>query len=100
MKRFLSIFVLASWLAAVPCFSQSKTVEIFVTSWCPYCMRLESFLKKNDIDYTRYDVERDAKGARIFTELGGEGVPLSRVGKQVIHGFDPERILAALNTDA
>ena len=71
-------------------------VEIFVTSWCPYCRRLESFLKQSRIDYTRYDVEADAKGAQIFEELGGTGVPVARVGKKVIYGSDPERIIAAL----
>lgn len=70
--------------------------EIFVTSWCPYCRQLESLLKKNKVEYTRYDVEQDPQGARLFAELGGEGVPLFRVGKKVIHGYDPGGILAAL----
>ncbi len=76
--------------------AQNTKVEIFVTSWCPYCRKLETFLKKNQIVYTRYDVETDAKGAEIFERLGGSGVPMSRVGKEVIHGYDPEGILAAL----
>ena len=63
-------------LAAPP-----KKVEIFVTSWCPYCRKLEAFLKQSQIEYTRYDVEKDEKGARLFEDLGGEGVPLVRVGK-------------------
>lgn len=76
--------------------ARTAGVEIFVTSWCPYCRKLENFLKTNRIDYTRYDVEADAKGAAIFEKLGGEGVPMVRVGKIVIQGYDPERILAAL----
>ncbi len=71
-------------------------VDIFVTSWCPYCRHLEDFLKKHQISYTRYDVENDAKGAQIFEAIGGTGVPVARVGKSVIHGYDPDRILAAL----
>ena len=74
----------------------SGKVEIFVTSWCPYCRKLESFLKSHDIPYTRYDIEADAKGAQIFDKIGGTGVPVSRVGNEVIHGYDPERILEAL----
>ena len=73
-------------------------VEVFVTSWCPYCNQLESFLKKENIPYTRYDVERDAKGAEIFEKIGGAGVPVARVGNKVIHGYDPERILEALRS--
>ena len=80
--------------------SQDVNVEIFVTSWCPYCKKLESFLKKNNIPYTRYDVEADAKGAEIFDKIGGTGVPVTRVGNEVIHGYDPDRILEAIKKRA
>jgi glutaredoxin len=76
--------------------SQTVTVEVFVTSWCQYCRKLEAFLKENQIRYTRYDVEADAKGAAIFQKLGGTGIPVTRVGSVVIHGYDPGRIVAAL----
>ncbi len=79
---------------------RAATVEIFVTSWCPYCQKLETLLKKNKVDYTRYDVEADAKGAEIFEKLGGSGVPVTRVGNEVIHGYDPERIAKALKARA
>ena len=74
----------------------SKKVEVFVTGWCPYCKKLESFLKNNHIDYTRYDVEQDAAGAAIFEKIGGDGVPVARIGNKVIHGYDPDAVLAAL----
>ena len=76
---------------------QNAAVEIFVTSWCPYCRKLETFLKKSRIEYTRYDVEADANARDLFESLGGSGVPMSRVGKNIIHGYDPAGIIAALN---
>jgi glutaredoxin len=76
-----------------------EKVEVFVTGWCPYCRQLESFLKKRKVEYTRYDIEQDARGARLFEELGGGGVPLSRVGKRVVRGYDPEELLSALDDD-
>jgi glutaredoxin len=75
-------------------------VEVFVTSWCSYCSKLEAFLKKNKIDYTRYDIESDAKGAEIFKEIGGAGVPVTRVDDQIIHGYDPDQIVQALKARA
>lgn len=78
--------------------SQTAKAEIFITSWCPYCRKLETFLKQNQIPYTRYDVEADEKGAEIFKQIGGTGVPVTRVGNIVIRGCDPERIVAALKT--
>ena len=96
MKRFLValsfLFLCGSWVLA----AQDTRAEIFVTSWCPYCRQLEAFLKKNQISYTRYDVEKNEKGYRLFRELGGDGVPMTRIGDEVIHGYDPERISASL----
>ena len=76
--------------------ASAPKVEIFVTSWCSYCRKLESFLKKKKIDYKRFDVEKDGQGAQLFSDLGGQGVPLSRVNGRVIHGYDPDGILKAL----
>ena len=76
--------------------AQNAKVEIFVTSWCPYCRKLEAFLKENNITYTRYDVEADSDAAELFEHLGGTGVPVVRVDTDVIHGYDPEGIIASL----
>ena len=102
MKR-LFLFLLAMLVffpvqpPSVEAAPQAKKVEIFVTSWCPYCRKIESFLKKEKIEFTRYDVEQDPKGAAIFSSIGGTGVPVIRVDKQVIHGYDPDAVLAALH---
>ena len=73
-----------------------KSVEIFVTSWCPYCQKLEAFLKQKKIRYTRYDIERNRKGAALHRQLGGGGVPVTKIGSNVIRGFDQDQIAAAL----
>jgi glutaredoxin len=71
----------------------TKKVEVFVTSWCPYCKKLEAHLQSRNIPYKRYDVEKDEAGADIFRSLGlGGGVPVTRVGNVVIEGFQPEKI--------
>lgn len=62
-------------------------VELFVTSWCPYCRQLESFLIKNNVDYTRYDIEEDFWAKAEHQRMGGGGVPVTRVGKTVLRGF-------------
>ena len=96
MKRLFLLIAFLSLFSAAAFAAQSKKVDIFVTSWCPYCRKLENFLKQNRIDYTRHDVEADTESSREFDRLGGDGVPLVRVGEQVIHGYDPKEILAAL----
>lgn len=101
MRRFLLILVSLLFLApveasAAPAVTPSKKVEIFVTGWCGYCKKLEGFLKDHRIDYTRYDVEKNKIGAEIFDKIGGQGVPVVRIGDEVIHGYDPDAVLAAL----
>jgi len=72
-----------------------KGVEIFVTSWCGYCRQLEQFLDKEKIKYTRFDIEKDKEADKEYQALGVSGVPVTRVGEQVISGFKPDEIKKA-----
>jgi len=55
-------------------------VEVFLTDWCPYCRKLETFLQENDVPYARLNVEEDPEAGREFQRLGGGGIPLTRIG--------------------
>lgn len=75
---------------------QDKPVIAFVTSWCPYCKSLETFLKENNIPYVHADIEKDAKAARYYEELTKykePGIPKTLVGTHMIDGFNPQGIL-------
>ncbi len=72
-------------------------VEIFVTTWCPYCRQLEQFLASENIAYTSYDVEKDEAGKAFHKTVGMTGVPFTRFSSgKVIQGFSPEAIKAEL----
>jgi glutaredoxin len=71
-------------------------VELFVTSWCGYCRRLEQFLDAKGVRYTRYDIEKDADARQRYQQLGVRGVPVTRVGAAVIIGYDPAAIITAV----
>ena len=98
MRQGLLFLLLSLALFSSQALAEDKKVEVFVTSWCPYCAKLEGFLKSHKIDYKRYDVEHDADGGQIFMDLGGEGVPMARVGSTVIRGYDPESLVTALQS--
>jgi len=74
----------------------SDEVEIYVTSWCGYCRKLEKFLTSNGVAYSRFDVEKDAAAKKRFYSYGGNGYPLSRVNGKIIKGYDEGQIRAAL----
>ncbi len=73
-----------------------NNVEIFVTSWCGYCKKMERFLKEKGIPYARYDIEKDEKAARTYRELGGSGVPVVRIGTNIVHGYNPDAVMSYL----
>ena len=74
-------------------------VEIFVTEWCPHCKRLERFLQSNNIEFTKYDVERDTVGQSKLSAIGGRGVPVVTVGDEVVMGFNEPRLKQLLGLD-
>ena len=73
-----------------------KRVQLFVTSWCSFCQQMESFLRKQGIQFTKYDIEKSSEGAAIHAKIGGGGVPVTRIGEEVIRGYAPDEVLAAL----
>jgi glutaredoxin len=74
--------------------SDSVKVEVFMTSWCGYCKKMVRFLNEKGSPYTAYDIEKDSAAARTYHELGGNGVPVVRVGSHVIHGYSPEAVMS------
>ncbi|BCG46287.1 glutaredoxin family protein [Citrifermentans bremense] len=75
----------------------SGTVELYVTSWCGYCKKAESYLKSNGIAYVAYDIEKDSAANRRHKELGGRGVPLIIIGSNKMNGFSQENLEYYLN---
>lgn len=43
--------------------------------------------------YTEYDIEKNPEGRRQYDALNGRGVPVLKVGDEVLYGFNRERIL-------
>ncbi len=74
-----------------------QLVEIFVTSGCPYCQKLINFLNSNNITFRKYDIENESYGKQLYAQIGGQGVPVTKIGSRVISGYDPDAISAALN---
>ena len=74
----------------------NANVELYVTSWCGYCKKMERFLKEKGIQYTRYDIEKDENAARICRDLGGSGVPVIRIGSNVVQGYNPDAVMSYL----
>jgi glutaredoxin-like YruB-family protein len=74
-----------------------KTVKIYSTPTCPWCIRTKQFLKDNNITFEDVDVSSNQQAAEEMLRKSGQmAVPVLEIDGQIIIGFDKERIRAAL----
>jgi glutaredoxin len=71
-------------------------IDVYVAPWCGYCRALENDLRGRGIPFFRHDIEADARAKREYAALGGSGVPLTKVGSEVVNGYDLPAILRLL----
>jgi glutaredoxin len=73
-------------------------VIMYMTSWCPYCIKAREYIRSLNVNLTEYDVEKD-KGKReeMLRKSGGsKGVPLIDVEGILIKGYSPIAIKEAV----
>jgi glutaredoxin len=76
-------------------------IRFYTTKWCPACSKARSFMKSRGITYTELDVESDAEARRTFRTLSPRGsVPTIDVDGEVLVGFAPDSLLAAIQRSA
>jgi glutaredoxin len=72
-------------------------VEIYVTSWCPYCAQAIKFFRDNHVPYVAYDIEKDREAAKRRDKLSQrQGVPFAVINGTKIYGFSAEAYSQAL----
>jgi glutaredoxin len=71
-------------------------VVMYATTWCPYCAKARAFFRRNGIQYTEYDIERDPRANAAYRRLGGGGVPIVVVGDDTVRGYDEPRLRSLL----
>ena len=77
--------------------STNPTVELYTTSWCPYCERARNFFRSKGIPFTEYDVEKDKSAAARKNRLDKRnGVPFAVINGRGLHGYSAEAYQRAL----
>lgn len=75
----------------------AKSVRIYSTPTCPWCIRVKQFLKENNIVFEDYDVSAgQEKIDELVKKSGQMGVPVLDIEGEIIVGFDKEKIKASL----
>jgi glutaredoxin len=73
-------------------------VIMYMTSWCPYCVKARTFLRSLDVNLIEYNIERDkSKREEMLSKSSGStGVPLIDVEGIIIRGYNPDALKAAI----
>jgi len=68
-------------------------VTIYSTSTCHFCQAAKAFFAENNVAYEDFNVGEDAAKRQEMVEMTGQlGVPVIRIGDDVIVGFDEGKV--------
>ena len=74
-----------------------KSVKVYSTPSCPYCIRVKQFLDESGVEYESIDVSTDQEKAQeMMSKSGQMGVPVIDIEGEIIVGFDNNKISQAL----
>lgn len=77
-----------------------KTVTIYSTPSCHFCHAAKEFFAEKGVAYTDHNVAQDLEKRQEMIEITGQmGVPVIRIGDDVVIGFDKPKIAELLGID-
>lgn len=75
----------------------TKKVEIFSTPTCHFCHMAKDWLTTKNIPFEDYNVGEDMEKRKEMVEMTGQlGVPVIKIGEDVMVGFNPEQMAKIL----
>tara|TARA_B100000745_G_scaffold300452_1_gene254529 strand:- start:2658 stop:2891 length:234 start_codon:yes stop_codon:yes gene_type:complete len=75
----------------------AKEVTIYSTPVCHFCHAAKEYFKEHNVEYTEHDVAADQEKRQEMIEMTGQmGVPVIRIGDDVVVGFDEAKVAELL----
>ena len=75
----------------------SKKVEIFSTPTCHFCHMAKEWLTSKNVPFEDYNVGENLDKRKEMVEITGQlGVPVIRIGDDVMVGFNPAQMAKIL----
>jgi glutaredoxin-like YruB-family protein len=75
----------------------TKKVEIFSTTTCHFCHLAKEWLASKNIPFVDYNVGEDMEKRKEMVEMTGQlGVPVIRIGDEVMVGFNQSQMAKIL----
>jgi glutaredoxin 3 len=77
--------------------AKAKSVKVYSTPTCPYCVMVKGYLKQNNVAFEDIDISAKPEAANEMVNKSGQmGVPVLDIDGKIIVGFDRPKIVAAL----
>ena len=77
------------------------SVTIYSTPVCHFCQSAKDFFQEHNVEYTEHDVASDAEKRQEMIDMTGQmGVPVIKIGDEIVIGFDEEKLKELLKLDA
>ena len=73
-------------------------VVMYATPTCGYCIKARDYFKAEGVDFTEFNINRDAVAKRNFKALEAAGTPLIYVGYRRVDGFNKKKLDKAIAT--
>jgi glutaredoxin-like YruB-family protein len=81
--------------------AQLQAIEIYSTPTCHFCHMAKDWLASKNIPYTDYNVAQDMEKRKEMVEITGQlGVPVIKVGNDVMVGFNQDHLAKILGVAA
>lgn len=85
----------------MPDTTNTKKIEIFSTPTCHFCSLAKEWFKEKGLTYTEYNVAADIDKRKEMVEMTGQlGVPVIRIGEEVLIGYNPSKMSEILSVTA
>ncbi|WP_028021858.1 glutaredoxin family protein [Enterovibrio calviensis] len=72
-----------------------KKIVIYTSKNCPHCQAAKQYFDSKKLTYRLCDVATP-RGRKEHAALGARGVPVIKIGDQVLHGFSNKAVEQAL----
>lgn len=73
-------------------------IKIYSTPTCPYCVLVKEYLKEKGFEFEDIDVSQNKEALNeLIKKTGAMAVPVIEIEKEIIVGFDKEKINQILN---
>ena len=77
---------------------EKKHIKIYSTKECGFCKAEKEFLREHKIEFEEVDVGENKEAAKEMIEKSNQmGVPVTIIDKEIIVGFDKDKISKLLN---